>query len=219
MLVAWETTAANCPAGLGLQSGRRGRGLARRAGGLEGGKVGRAWGSLPPGGLHGLPFVAALATMRGSGAGDRPNLGRNTWEGGESRTHNPSHQSRQPAHAHPCHTLPNQPIRGFRPAYQPVFPVSKNTNERERTRSSLVGLVCPSVSLFCPSLWPIVFFSSPFAIPYLACSTCIQHLHSSRLLHFASCSIPSARLPSAHTLTHRIASRLSLRPLFARPTQ
>lgn len=63
------------------------------------------------------------------------------------------------------HTLPNQPIRSFRPAYQPVFPVSKNTNERERTRSSLAGLVCPSVSLFCPSLCPIVFF--PFFCHFL----------------------------------------------------
>lgn len=182
----------------------------------EGGKVGWAGGSLPQ---EASPFVAALATLRGSGAGDRPNLGRNTWEGEESRTHNPSHPippARQPVHA----PHPSQPANS--PSDQPASPRFLFPRIRASEGPTRSSLRRPCLSLR-RSVLPVILerlFSFPlFAISYLAC---IQYLHCIRVdcFTFACAQFCQARrLLSAHTLTHRIASRLPIRPLFARPTQ
>lgn len=121
ILHVWSLGDECSQAGLGLQSGRRRRGWR-----WEGGP---SWGVPSPGGS---PFVAALATKRRSGAGDRPKLGRNPWEGEQSRTHNPSHPSRQPAsavHAHipqPANSQSEQPTSPCVSCFQEYEPASTN---------------------------------------------------------------------------------------------
>lgn len=139
-----------------------------------------------------------------------PNLGRNTWEegvGGESRTHNPSHP------------IPQSPLAMLArtPACQPAFPVSKNTKDRERGHH-LAGLVCQSVCLclLCHSVSLCLTgcFLFPLPFPAFAYYTCV----SSRLLHFVTHSnVPERRLLSAHSLTHRAASRLFITRLSPSP--
>lgn len=141
ILHVWSLGDECSQAGLGLQSGRRRRGWR-----WEGGP---SWGVPSPGGS---PFVAALATVRRSEAGDRPNLGRNPWEGEQSRTHNPSHPIPPAAsQRRPC-TQPPTSQFAVGTAYQPVcflFPRIR-TCEYERGHHSLT-LFVPPVSVFCQS--------------------------------------------------------------------
>lgn len=154
-------------------------------------KVGRWAGLGGPFPRRASPFVAALATLRRSGAGDRPNLGRNTWAPGEGQ--NPQSQPSHPASPHcpSMHPAPPPPIPTSQfavgQAYQPAFPVSKNTNQREEPTRSSLRRPCfgPLPVCFCQSLtvWSIVFFSFFFAFSYLACIQAILPFHTSRLLH------------------------------------
>lgn len=137
--------------------------------------------------------------------------------------HPASPPASQPVHAH---TSPNQPIRSRNSLPARVFPVSKNTNQRVRTRSSLADLVCPC-SQVCFASQPSNLFSFPFffAISFLPAWLACSNFHSIRADCFtftqAQLSLRARHDSSRPTLTHRIASRLSIRPplSFARPTQ
>lgn len=146
--------------------------------------MGRDGGSLPQ---EASPFVAALATLRRSGAGDRPNLGRNTWapgEGKESRTHNPSHPI-------PPSDRPASPRFLF-----PRIRTSER-NQRGHHSAGLVLAFCQSV-FASHSAWSIVFFPFFFwAFSYLACIQTQYIIHSIRVdcFTFACAQLPSGTTP------------------------
>lgn len=92
---------------------------------------------------------------------------------GKGSSPEPTIPAIRPASSQPApsmHTSPNQPIRSRNSLPARVFPVSKNTNLRVRTRSSLADLVCPCSQSVLPVSLAICFLFLLFAISsYLAC--------------------------------------------------
>lgn len=210
MLVAWETSAASRTEPPIRKRGGEGRRWKRWAG----------LGGPFPRRLALCCSTSHLGALRGVGAVGQ--VIAPTLEGipGQREVQNPqsqpSHPSRSQPSSQPTHTpFPTQPLRSRSslPARVSCF----QEYERARTNEVITRRPCLSVRQSVLPITLVVCFLSLFpATSCLALHTASAFC-SSQLLHFALAQSCEARLLSAHTLTHRTASRLPIRPLSPDP--